>query len=291
MSSSLPGRGAPVKPLATSRAEAGPFASAARKAMNCAGASFGQGRRSAVAASAMSISRWTAWAAGFLRRLELGAQPSDLPVGFLGGAFGVQRHHAGHHLGLRQVGRPAIGGGHGFVQAVMQGAHDGHLAGIVDVALGRSERATFADCGQDVVKRGQGEVGVGGDAGFSVGVQFLGDGGNLGTLHGRGGGKWEGIEAARLVVAWVVTKPEPAAGGDRPLVMNARRQHTEMESIVTRNANEHVIRQNIDRLEHKRAVLARLIVQMNRVNPCSARRSSGRGRRKATSRDGCCHAR
>jgi len=106
-------------------------------------------------------------ATGFLGGLEVWAQPADKAVGFLGTALGVQGDDAGDDFGGGQIGGPAVGGGDGFVQAVVQVAQDGDLAGVVDVAFGVGQCDAGAKFFEGVVEDGQGEVWVCGYAGFS----------------------------------------------------------------------------------------------------------------------------
>jgi hypothetical protein len=80
---------------------------------------------------------------------------------------------------------PAISGGDSGIDAVVQQREHGDRAGLVGVALGRREGTGFAIGGEGVVEAGEGQVGVRLQPGFSMRVEFLGDGGNFRAERGR----------------------------------------------------------------------------------------------------------
>ena len=77
-----------------------------------------------------------------------GAEPvADLTGGFFGGAGGVEGDEAGEDFGVAQVGfrvavaEPAVGGGDGGIEFVVELAEDGDEAGVVGGGfLGREGR-------------------------------------------------------------------------------------------------------------------------------------------------------
>ena len=50
---------------------------------------------------------------------------------------------------------------------------------------------------------------------LAVGIEFFGDGADGGFLSFVGDGEWEGVEAARIIVAWIIPNAEPSPGYDR----------------------------------------------------------------------------
>lgn len=116
------------------------------------------------------------------------AEPADEALAFLGAAFGVQGDDAGEDVGVGEVGGPAIGGGDGCIETVMQVLEQGDLPGVMDIPLGGGEGGVGAEFFEDVVEEGEGELGMCGEAGFAVRVEFLGDGGDQ-VVPGGGMGR------------------------------------------------------------------------------------------------------
>ncbi len=76
--------------------------------------------------------------------LERGAEPADEPGGFLGLPRGVEGDEATEHVLLGERGGevgPAVGGGHGAVEAVVVLAEDADEAALVDGSRSFSVRA------------------------------------------------------------------------------------------------------------------------------------------------------
>ncbi len=171
--------------------------------------------------------------AGFLRRLEFGAEPADQAGGFLFDPFGVQAHDAGDYFGFGQVARPAVGVGDSGIQAVVQFPQDGDLTGVVDVLFGGGQGRAGADGGQDVVEGGKRQMRVRGEAGFAVGVEFLGNGCDGGALLRGGIGEGERIEALGFCVYRIVTDTQPISLRQHPGDVMPALEHPKQEGIST----------------------------------------------------------
>ena len=208
--------------------------------------------------------------------LVVRAEPVADAFRFLGAAVGVELDDAGDDFGGGEVWLPAIGGGDFAIEAVVQVAQEGDSAGVVDVFLRRRERRSGAEGFEDVVEAGHGELVVDVEADAAQGVEFLGQGGDGGTLLWGGEGERERVEAAGLVVARVVADAEPAAGGERPLHVDAGGEDAEVEGVVGGDADEHVVGDDGSREEAERAMFRRFdgCDEAGEVDECLAKLNS-----------------
>ncbi len=76
--------------------------------------------------------------------LVVGAEPAHEALGFLLRALLVQGDEAGEDFGVRQVGRPAIGGSDGCIQFVVVFVEDADEAVVEDAAVGGVSRSAGA---------------------------------------------------------------------------------------------------------------------------------------------------
>jgi len=100
----------------------------------------------------------------------------------------------------------------------------------VDDLAGGSQRLAGADFGKDVIDFGESQPGVKFLAAFAVHVELFGEEADAFALGFGGVGKWEGLEAARLVVAGPVF--ESASSRKCPCHVDMARQNAKDKSIT-----------------------------------------------------------
>ena len=167
--------------------------------------------------------------------LIVGAEPAHEALGFLLRALLVQGDEAGEDFGLRQVGRPAIGGSDGCIQFVVVFVQDADEAIVEDAAVGGGEvcgRGAGPEFFQHVVEAGQRQVFVLGQDPLAVGVEALGDLADAVLLQVVCVREWKRVEAAGFRVTGIVADAEPSARPQRPGDMMLAGKDTKRVSIV-----------------------------------------------------------
>lgn len=140
--------------------------------------------------------------------LVVGAQPADQPACFLGRPSAVQGDKVLQNLIIDQGDGPAIGIGHGGVDLVVQVAQDADQALIVNLAVLALDPLARAEFLQHVIHTSQGQLGIFRLPRLAMRVEVFAKRAQVGGLGGGGG--WEGVEAARFVVAGIVAIAEAA---------------------------------------------------------------------------------
>ena len=123
-----------------------------------------------------------------------------------------------------------------------------HLAGGAEGLAG-------AQFFEDVVHLGHGQVGMRFLAAFAVGVELFAEESDAFALGFGGVGKGEGLEAAGLDVAGIVSETEPTARRERPRDVNAAGEDSEHVRVAGGDIDEHIVRQDGCVQENKEAVL------------------------------------
>jgi len=144
--------------------------------------------------------------------LELRPQPANQTAPLFGRAFGIERDESFEDLLVAEVVRPAVGVGDRGVDVVVDLLQHGDEPVLADLLFRRAELRATAQLLQHVVHAGGGEVGVLGLLALAVGVEGFGEGANARLLEFGGGGEWEWVKAAGLVVTRIAANTEPSAG-------------------------------------------------------------------------------
>ena len=173
--------------------------------------------------------------------LVIGAQPADQAHRLLGGAGAVQIDQARQDGLVVPIGGPAIGLGHGGVDAIVDALQDAHKARVIGFPVASLDPFAGAQFFQHVVERRQGQSGMRGGLRLAMRVQFLAQAPQAGFLGFGGIGKGEGVEAKRLVVARAILQRAACLQG--PGNMDAAGQHGKRRRVVQADGDQHVVRQ------------------------------------------------
>ena len=109
-----------------------------------------------------------------------------------------------------EVGGPAVGGGDGGVEFVVELAEDRDEAVVVDGLFLGGEGASGAEGGEDVVHRREREAGVLGLDAFAVGVECFAQGpdaGPGGFVAGEKGGEATEINLSEIISEYFLPSP------------------------------------------------------------------------------------
>ena len=142
--------------------------------------------------------------------LVVRSEPADRAPGFLGGALVVEDDEAGEDFRVGQIDGPAICGGNGGIEAVVEFLEDEDKAVVVDQAVGWREiigRNPGTELLKNIVYTGEGQMGMFGEDALAVGIKTLSNDADALTLYVVRNREWEGIEYLCFVPSRVISDP------------------------------------------------------------------------------------
>jgi hypothetical protein len=151
-----------------------------------------------------------------LARLVLGAEPAHDAACLLSDTRVVKGNQAFEHVVGREWPRPTVRLGHALVECIVQVPENAAGGKFVNGAFLVVQRLARTELGNNVVHASHRHTGVAAERSAAKGLELL-CGVRYRVAQGRrSGGEREGVEAARVVVALIVTYSEPGARSTSP---------------------------------------------------------------------------